>query len=146
MANTKDLKSFGEILESSSLSPGTILFVYKNNIVGRIINVEQKNGSPEFYKLLEEMSETHHKKSHDYASNNDPFANYKFAGMMSHLFKNSDDAGFIGRIGEKIYRLANLENSGKEAVNESIEDTEKDIATIIVLWMAMRRERRKQLL
>ena len=101
-----------------------------------------KNGSPIFYKLLEQMGEIHNRKSHDYASNNDPFANYKFAGMLSKLFSNPDDAGFIGRIGEKLYRLANLENSNKNPSNESIEDTEVDICVIIALWVAMRRERR----
>lgn len=113
--------------------------VLYNNGIGRV-----RNGHPIFYDLLKEMAETHDKKSHDYASNSSPFANYKFAGMMSKVFNDPDDSGFLGRIGEKIYRLANLENSGKQALNESIEDTEKDIATIIVLWMAMRRERRQK--
>lgn len=101
-----------------------------------------RHGSPEFYKLLEEMADTHDKKSHDYASNSSPFANYHFAGMLSKIFHNPDDAGFLGRIGEKIYRLANLENDGKTAKNESIEDTEKDICVIVTLWMADRRTRR----
>lgn len=88
------------------------------------------------------MEDIHDKKSHDYASNEDPFANYKFAGLLSKLFNNPDDAGFIGRIGEKLYRLANLDNDNKKVLNESIEDTERDIATIVTLWIAMRRERR----
>lgn len=102
----------------------------------------QRFGSPIFYALLESMAETHDKKSHDYASNNDPFANYKFAGMLSKLFDNSDDAGFIGRIGEKLFRLANIENCHKNVLNESIEDTEVDIAVIVLLWISMRRDRR----
>lgn len=101
-----------------------------------------RNGSPEFYQLIEQMAEIHNKKSHDYASNNSPFANYQFAGKLSQLFKNPDDAGFIGRIGEKLYRLANLENNGKQPSNEAIEDTEVDICVIIALWVASRRERR----
>ena len=103
---------------------------------------QKRNGSPFFYALTREMEETHHRKSHDYASNNDPYANYKFAGMMSKLFNNPDDAGFIGRIGEKLYRLANLDNNEKVVLNESIDDTEKDIVTIAALWVVMRRERR----
>jgi hypothetical protein len=101
-----------------------------------------RNGSPTFYKLLETMAELHDRKSHDYASNDSPTGNYRFAGMLSKLFNNPDDAGFVGRIGEKLYRLANLENSGKVAKNESIEDTELDICVIIALWMADRRDRR----
>jgi len=103
---------------------------------------EPRNGSPEFYRLLELMGDIHHRKSHDYASNSDPFANYHFAGKISQLFKNSDDCGFAGRIAEKLYRLANLDNSQKSPLNESIEDTETDICVIVTLWMADRRERR----
>lgn len=105
----------------------------------------KRNGSPTFYKLLEEIADIHNMKSHDYASNDNPYGNYLFAGMLSHLFNNSEDAGFIGRIGEKLYRLANLENGKKKVLNESIEDTERDIVAIIVLWIAMRRDRRNKI-
>lgn len=101
-----------------------------------------RNGSPTFYKLLEEMADTHDSKSHDYASNSNPFGNYLFAGQLSKLFDNSDDAGFVGRIGEKLYRLANLENGGKTPKNELIEDTERDLCVIMALWMSHRRDRR----
>lgn len=99
-------------------------------------------GSPEFYNLLGDMAAIHSRKSHDYASNSTPYANYEFAGKLSQLFKNPDDAGFVGRIGEKLYRLANLE--GKITLNESVEDTEVDLCTIMVLWMASRREKRQK--
>lgn len=102
-----------------------------------------KHGNPRFYQLLEEMAETHDKKSHDYASNENPFGNYHFAGQIAAMFSHSpDDAGFAGRIAEKVYRLANLEGEGKQPKNESIEDTERDIAVITCLWIADRRDRR----
>jgi hypothetical protein len=102
-----------------------------------------RHGSPTFYKLLEEMAALHDRKSHDYASNDNPSGNYHFAGKLALLFAHSpEDAGFIGRIGEKIYRLANLEKDGKKPANESIEDTERDICVIVTLWMADRRQRR----
>lgn len=101
-----------------------------------------KNGSPLFYALLKSMSNLHDRKSHDYASNNDPYANYRFAGKLSKLFNNPDDSGFLGRLAEKIYRLANLENSNKTPSNESIEDTELDLCVIMTLWMASRRDSR----
>jgi hypothetical protein len=89
------------------------------------------------------MSQTHDKKSHDYASNDNPYGNYHFAGKLALLFSHSEqDAGFIGRLGEKFYRLANLEKGQKSPSNESIEDTERDIAVITALWMADRRDRR----
>ena len=102
-----------------------------------------RHGSPLFYSLLSEMADTHDRKSNDYASNDNPFGNYHFAGKLALLFAHSpEDAGFMGRLGEKIFRLANLESSGKIAANESIEDTERDIAVIATLWMADRRQRR----
>lgn len=109
---------------------------------GQTATTQQRHGSPTFYKLIEQMGEIHNKKSYDYASNDSPYANYQFAGKLSKLFNNPDDAGFIGRIAEKLYRLANLENNNKIPSNESVEDTEIDILTICALWMASRRDRR----
>ena len=97
-----------------------------------------------FYELLKEAGELHKLKSHDYASDEDPFANYRFAGQMSKVFNDPDDSGFLGRIGEKIYRLANIENNDKVVKNESIEDTERDLCVIMVLWMSMRKDRRNK--
>jgi hypothetical protein len=116
---------------------------YRNVDVGEGKGFE-RHGSPTFYKLLEEMADTHSQKSHDYASNQNPSGNYHFAGQMATMFAHSpQDAGFVGRLAEKIYRLANLEGSGKTPKNESIADTERDIAVITALWMADRRDRRR---
>src|SRR5882672_6375227 len=84
-----------------------------------------RHGSPTFYQLLQEMAEIHDRKSHDYANNDNPSGNYHFAGKIAAMFAHSEqDAGFVGRLGEKLYRLANLESSQKIAQNESVEDTE----------------------
>lgn len=104
-----------------------------------------RHGSPEFYKILQEMAELHDKKSHDYAADGNPYGNYFFAGKLAALFAYShEDAGFVGRMGEKLYRLANLESNKKTPQNETIEDTEKDLCVIMALWIASRRERRKR--
>lgn len=95
-----------------------------------------------FHVILQEMSTLHDRKRHDYTTDENPYGNYIFAGQMSQLFEDHRDAGFVGRIGEKLFRLANLENDGKKPLNESIEDTENDICTIMVLWVASRRQRR----
>jgi hypothetical protein len=98
-----------------------------------------KYGSPTFYSLLEKMAELHDRKAHDYTNENNPFGNYEFAGLVANLFSHSSkDAVFSGRLAEKIYRLAVLENGQKTPRNESIEDTELDICVIAVLWMAAR--------
>lgn len=107
--------------------------------------MKQRHGSPTFYLLLEEMAETHDRKSHDYAHNSNPSGNYHFAGLVANLFSHSpEDAGFAGRMAEKIYRLSVLEGGRKQPKNESIDDTERDIAVIVALWMADRRNRRGQ--
>lgn len=106
---------------------------------------DKRNGSPTFYALLADMANLHDRKSHDYANNTDPSGNYRFAGTIANMFSYSPlDAGFAGRLAEKIYRLSVLEGSGKEPKNESIDDTEQDIAVITVLWMASRRDERKK--
>lgn len=97
-----------------------------------------------FHILLGKASELHDKKSHDYAPDDDRYGNYHFAGMLSKLFMNPDDAGFVGRMGEKLYRLANLDNSNKVPLNETVEDTELDLIVIMVLWIADRQDRRKR--
>lgn len=85
-------------------------------------------------------------KSHDYTNNAQPYGNYHFAGFVSSLFShNPNDAGFAGRMAEKIYRLSVLESGGKTPLNESIDDTERDKAVIAVLWMASRRDERMKL-
>jgi len=97
-----------------------------------------------FHELLGRASQLHDKKSHDYASEIDPYGNYHFAGKLAKLFDNFEDVGFVGRLGEKLYRLANLENSGKVPLNETVEDTELDLIVIMVLWMADRKDRRER--
>jgi hypothetical protein len=106
--------------------------------------IKERHGSPTFYALLDKMAEVHSKKSHDYASDDSPYGNYYFAGELSKLFNNSRDAGFVGRLAEKLYRLANIENRGLPVLNESIQDTEDDIAVIVALWISSRRDRREK--
>lgn len=103
-----------------------------------------RNGSQTFYDLLNKAAEVHNSKSHDYASNTDPFANYRFAGEMSKLFSDPTDSGLIGRFGEKLFRLSNLDSKNSEPLNESIEDTETDLLVIIGLFAANRIDRRKK--
>lgn len=97
-----------------------------------------------FTLLLDEALKLHTKKSHDYASNENPYGNYHFAGKFGQLFQNPDDAGFVARLGEKLYRLANLENNGKVPLNETVADTEIDLVVIMLLWIASRRDRHER--
>lgn len=103
----------------------------------------REHGSPHFYQLINEMADLHEAKSHDYAKDSDPSGNYHFAGYVASLFAHSpDDAGFAGRLAEKIFRLSVLESGRLQPKNESVADTDLDIAVIAALWMADRRDRR----
>lgn len=105
----------------------------------------REHGSPAFYELINQMADLHEAKSHDYAKDSDPSGNYHFAGYVASLFAHSpDDAGFAGRLAEKIFRLSVLEGGQLQPKNESVADTDLDIAVIAALWMADRRTRRLQ--
>jgi hypothetical protein len=105
----------------------------------------ERHGSPTFYALLDRMAEVHSRKSHDYASNSNPYGNYEFAGLVASMFAHSPlDAGFAGRMAEKIYRLSILEGGDKTPKNESVDDTDEDIAVIAALWMSARKDRRSK--
>lgn len=95
-----------------------------------------------FLELLSQVEELHERKRHDYSSDDSPYSNYYFAGTLGRMFSDSHDVGFVTRIGEKIFRLANLDNNKKSPKNEAIEDTELDLVVIMTLWMASRRDRR----
>lgn len=104
-----------------------------------------RHGSKIFYDLLEEMAALHDAKSHDYATAEQPFGNYEFAGNMAIMFShNAVDAGFSGRLAEKLYRLYVLESGGKIPKTDSIADTERDLAVIMTLWMAARKDKREK--
>lgn len=105
---------------------------------------KKRNGSPEFYKLLEAMGDIHDKKSHDYAMASNPFSNFERAGEIASWFKNPVDIAFAALIGVKLARLAELSNTGKEPNNESVEDTHLDLATYCALWAAYKKEEGKK--
>lgn len=102
-----------------------------------------RNGSQTFYSLLSKAGDIHDSKSHDYANNSDPLGNYRFAGELAKLFMDPTDSGLIGRFGEKLYRLSNLDKKEEKPKNETIEDTEIDLLVIIGLFVANRQDRRK---
>ena len=83
-------------------------------------------------ELLQEMKVTHEKKARDYSHEGSPFSNFTFAAELSSHFTNPVDRVFATIIGIKLARLAELQ--GKEAVNESVLDTYKDLTIYCSLW------------
>lgn len=91
--------------------------------------------SKHFHDILDKMKEIHDRKSHDYAQDNDPFSNFTRAAVIVSWFKNPVDQVFAGILGIKLARLAELSN-GKEAENESVDDTFIDGSNYFALWGA----------
>jgi len=81
--------------------------------------------NPKFKALLDKMLEIHDRKNSDYASDDDPYSNFKFAAAYAEipLYKV-----YLVIEGIKTARLHQL-HKGKTPKNESMDDTYLDKAT-----------------
>lgn len=89
--------------------------------------------NPRFAAALRRMEETHEAKSHDYATVENPYANFDFAQTLVARFAGAEDQVFATMVGIKLARLGEL-LSGKTPKHESIEDSFLDLANYVVLW------------
>jgi len=99
-------------------------------------------GHPEFFKIIEEMKETHSNKSHDYAGKDvDPFANLKLSKKMGIPYWK----GCLVRIGDKFSRLCAFARQKECKVkDESVEDTLLDLANYAIICRILYRESKKE--
>ncbi len=90
-----------------------------------------------FAHELGALYDLHAAKRHDYTGGAHPLANYKFSaaavGLPTHI-------GMFGRLSEKWFRLKSLFSGEEKPVNESLEDTYRDIAIISILSILNLRE------
>ena len=84
----------------------------------------------DFINLLDEMKEIHEKKAHDYAKETDPYSNFRESAQTAGT---NVETTFFVLIGTKISRLRNLIASGKNAKNESLIDSAKDLTVYCAL-------------
>ena len=97
-------------------------------------------GHRHYYELLEEIASIHSTKNQDYAGvGGDPLSNFK----LTERFGVSPEAGVLTRLSDKVERVYNLfkkESSGEgpAVVNESLEDTLKDLANYALLLLCVR--------
>jgi len=77
----------------------------------------------DFYKANVEISK---RKSNDYASDTDPFSNFRKVENMGLTVPQ----GFLVRMGDKMSRLEELIGKGKssQVMDEKVEDTLADLA------------------
>lgn len=84
----------------------------------------------DFINLLDEMKEIHERKSHDYAKESDSYSNFRESATIAGV---DVPTSFFVLIGTKISRLRNLIASGKNAKNESLIDSAKDLTVYCAL-------------
>jgi len=89
-----------------------------------------------FKEETERMVSIIEKKNNDYASNTDAFSNFKFCSDFAGC---SVEQVFSVFLAVKFARLKELLN-GKEAKNESIDDTLIDLANYCILYKIYRDE------
>jgi hypothetical protein len=92
--------------------------------------------SEEFLSVLEEIKQTHIKKSQDYGDPSDPLANIRIGAQMVGI---EPWRGCLVRVADKVQRIKSFCREGKLA-NESFEDALLDLASYAVIALIMYRE------
>ena len=108
-------------------------------LLAEIFGVRGMEIDPAFENVLEEIGDLHAKKSRDYGTTTDPYANIRATagwGIKPWL-------GALVRAGDKVARLQQFARSGTLA-NESAEDSLLDLATYAVIALVLLREERNE--
>lgn len=92
--------------------------------------------NPRFDALLKTMAEIYDKKNHDYANDSDPYSNFRYAAMLTSIFRDPIDRVFATLIGIKLARIGELRKI-KAPNNESLLDSLTDIAVYTAIWASM---------
>ena len=94
-----------------------------------------------FYQLLDEMKSLHDKKRHDYAQEQDPFANFR----LSELGGIDAWKGIAVRLGDKYSRLMSFIDKGElKFKEENIKDTFLDTAIYSLIGLILYEESREK--
>lgn len=95
----------------------------------------RSSGNQAFDDITQWELDTHWDKSHDYANEKEPLANFFLQAQITGM---SVDMVFLNAIAIKIARLKELISADKVAKNESIEDTLGDLSVYAKLWRTYR--------
>lgn len=87
--------------------------------------------NPRFDAMVAKMQAIHKKKSADYAQSGNPYSNFEAAAAMVGC---SVDVVFRVLIAIKMARLRELQMNGKTPENESVEDSQDDLALYSTLY------------
>lgn len=95
-------------------------------------------GHPEYLKLLDELRELHLKKSADYGTGKDPFANCRSGAE----FGVDPWIGVMIRANDKVQRIKSFLQNGT-LKNESVEDSLLDLAAYSLIALVLFREQKQ---
>lgn len=129
---SKELGEFRNKIDSMNLNRITNLQVPNDyaNTMERL-----SNQSPHFHEVLESIAKLHLIKNQDYsqADQGNPFSNFEESAEYAGVTVKE---AFNVLIGTKIARLRNLKRKGGPPANESVDDSERDLVTYILLSKA----------
>lgn len=95
-------------------------------------------GSPRFYEIIEELKKLHHNKNANYATDQDPFSNFKECERMNiPAWK-----GCLVRMLDKVSRLVELSKGKPDMVKESITDSLRDLAVYSIICEILYEEKK----
>jgi len=91
--------------------------------------------SPKFYELLEQIKNLHDLKNSDYATDQDPFSNFR----ECERFGIPAWKGVLVRMSDKFCRICNLVKKD-EIKNEPLEDSFMDLAVYSLICLLLYKE------
>ena len=97
---------------------------------------KQRPGSLAFMKVVEEIRETHMRKSQDYGDPADPLANVRAGAELVGI---EPWRGCVIRMADKMQRIKSFCREGRLA-NEGFEDALMDLASYAVIALVLFRE------
>lgn len=104
-------------------------------------------GHPEFYKIVEELKELHSRKNFQYATSDNPLANFQRCGnLIKKLLKPSVDAPLADAMilmSKQIDAVYEMVGEGKTGTEEEIVDKFRDIAVYSIISMILLKEKQK---
>jgi hypothetical protein len=104
-------------------------------------------GHPEFYRIVDELKELHSEKNRQYATKENPLANFQRTGrMISKFLKPGIDptlASCLALTSKQIDGIYEIVGECKEGTIDSLEDKLRDVAVYAVIAMIIIRESRK---
>jgi len=107
-------------------------------------DVTEYHGHPAFYAIVEELKNLHSEKNRQYATKENPLANFERTGrMISKFLKPGIDptlASCLALVSKQIDGVYEIVGECKSGTVDSLEDKLKDVAAYSIIAMIILRE------